>query len=79
MLIERFDKRTLEEQIKALGFTPTIYSPENTLVNTALVEKCHQQKIKVIPWTVNDTKKIADLKAMGVDGIISDYPNLFNQ
>ena len=78
MLIERFDKRTFEEQIKALGFTPTIYSPENTLVNAALIEKCHQQNIKVIPWTVNDAQKINDLKALGVDGIISDYPNLFN-
>jgi glycerophosphoryl diester phosphodiesterase len=79
MLIERFDKRTFEDQIKALGFTPTIYSPENTLVNAELIEKCHQQNIKVIPWTVNDAQKINDLKALGVDGIISDYPNLFNQ
>jgi glycerophosphoryl diester phosphodiesterase len=78
MLIERFDKRTFEDQIKALGFTPTIYSPENTLVNAELIEKCHQQNIKVIPWTVNDVQKINDLKALGVDGIISDYPNLFN-
>ena len=27
---------------------------------------------------VNDKNKIAELKAMGVDGIITDYPNLFN-
>ncbi|MBC7627260.1 MAG: glycerophosphodiester phosphodiesterase [Ferruginibacter sp.] len=79
VLIEMFDKRSFEEQIKVLGFTPTIYSPENTLVNKTLIEKCHLQNIKVIPWTVNDTKKIAELKALGVDGIISDYPNLFNQ
>ena len=78
MLIEDFDKRSLEEQIKALGFIPTIYSPENSLVNKGLIEKCHQQNIKVIPWTVNDVKKITELKEMGVDGIISDYPNLFN-
>ncbi len=78
MLIENFDKRSVEEQIKALGFIPTIYSPENSLVNKALVEECHQQNIKVIPWTVNEVKKINELKEMGVDGIISDYPNLFN-
>jgi len=77
MLIEDFDKRSLEEQIKALGFTPTIYSPENALVNKKLVENCHHQNIKVIPWTVDDVTKIKELKAMGVDGIISDYPNLF--
>jgi glycerophosphoryl diester phosphodiesterase len=78
MLIEAYDKRSLDDQVKALGFIPTIYSPEYVLVNKTLIEKCHQQKIKLIPWTVNDGKKINELKEMGVDGIISDYPNLFN-
>ena len=78
MLIEGYDKRSLDDQVKALGFIPTIYSPEYVLVNKTLIEKCHQQKIQVIPWTVNDAKKINELKEMGVDGIISDYPNLFN-
>jgi glycerophosphoryl diester phosphodiesterase len=78
MLIEAYDKRSLDEQVKALGFTPTIYSPDYVLVNKVLFEKCHEQKMQVIPWTVNDAKKINQLKEMGVDGIISDYPNLFN-
>ena len=79
MLIEDYDKRNLEEQIKASGFTPTIYSPAYILVNEDLIKKCHQQNIKVIPWTVNDKKEIERLMALGVDGIISDYPNLFNE
>lgn len=79
MLIEDYDKRTLEEQIAALGFTPTIYSPAYILATSELIKKCHQQNIKVIPWTVNDKKEIARLKDLGVDGIISDYPNLFNE
>jgi glycerophosphoryl diester phosphodiesterase len=78
MLIEDYDKRTFEEQLKDLGFSPTIYSPAFVLVNDALIKKCHQQNIQVIPWTVNDKAKMAELKALGVDGIISDYPNLFN-
>jgi glycerophosphoryl diester phosphodiesterase len=78
MLIEDFDKRTLDEQLKDLGFSPTIYSPAFVLVNDVLIKKCHQQNIQVIPWTVNDKAKMAELKALGVDGIISDYPNLFN-
>ena len=77
MLIEGFDKRVLDEEINALGFIPTIYSPEYSLVNEDLVKKCHARKIKVIPWTVNDKATIDKLKAMGVDGIITDYPNLF--
>jgi glycerophosphoryl diester phosphodiesterase len=79
MLIEDYDKRTLEGQITALGFIPTIYSPAYVLAIEATIKKCHQQNIKIIPWTVNDKKEIARLKAMGVDGIITDYPNLFNE
>jgi glycerophosphoryl diester phosphodiesterase len=79
MLIEDYDKRSLDEQVKALGFVPTIYSPAQALVNEKLVKNCHQQNMKVIPWTVNDKPSIEKLKQMGVDGIISDYPNLFNE
>ncbi|HEV7783064.1 MAG TPA: glycerophosphodiester phosphodiesterase [Chitinophagaceae bacterium] len=79
MLIEDFDKRTLEEQLKALGFTPTIYSPAYQLVTETLLKKCHDQNIKVIPWTVNEKEKITELKKLGVDGIITDYPDLFNE
>jgi glycerophosphoryl diester phosphodiesterase len=79
MLIEDFDKRTFEDQLKALGFVPTIYSPAYQLVNEELLKKCHQQNIKVIPWTINEKAKIDELKKMGVDGLISDYPNLFDE
>lgn len=75
-LVEDFDKRSLEEQLKALGFKPTIYSPHYSLVNKELIGKCHDQQIKVIPWTVNDKATIDQLKALGVDGIITDYPDL---
>jgi len=77
LLIEGFDKRTLKVQLQQLGFTPTIYSPAYNLVNAALLQDCHHKKMKVVPWTVNDKKEIDRLTAMGVDGIITDYPNLF--
>ncbi|HET9431869.1 MAG TPA: glycerophosphodiester phosphodiesterase [Chitinophagaceae bacterium] len=77
MLIEDFDRRGLEAQLADLGFTPTIYSPAYQLVNAELARKCHALGIKIIPWTVNDKSKIEELKSMGVDGLISDYPNLF--
>ncbi|OSZ80244.1 glycerophosphodiester phosphodiesterase [Chitinophagaceae bacterium IBVUCB2] len=79
MLIEDFDKRSFEEQVRDLGFAPTIYSPAYKLVTEKLIATCHKLGIKIIPWTVNDKAGIDKLKAMGVDGIITDYPNLFNQ
>ncbi len=77
MLIEDFDKRGIEKQIEALGFVPTVYSPAYSLVNATLINYCHERTMKIIPWTVNTKEEIERLKKMGVDGIISDYPNLF--
>jgi glycerophosphoryl diester phosphodiesterase len=77
MLIEDFDKRGIEKQIEVLGFQPTIYSPYYSLVNEQLLSFCRQRQIKVIPWTVNKKEEIERLKKMGVDGIITDYPDLF--
>lgn len=79
LLAEANNKSSFRKQIKDLGFTPNIYSPEKALVTDALIKDCHSRKMKVIPWTVNDKGEMARLKAMGVDGIISDYPNLFNE
>lgn len=77
LLVEAFDKKELVKQIEDLGFMPTIYSPAQELVNLKLVQECRVKKIKLIPWTVNDLETIHKFAAMGVDGIISDYPNLF--
>lgn len=76
-LIEDYDKRTFENHLQILGFEPSIYSPHYSLVNEELVKKCHGRNVKVIPWTVNDKSSIDRLRALGVDGIITDYPNLF--
>jgi glycerophosphoryl diester phosphodiesterase len=78
MLIEDFDKRTMEEQLTSLGFLPTIYSPEYSLLSENLIKVCHEKGIKIIPWTVNSKEEIERLRALNVDGIITDFPNLFS-
>jgi glycerophosphoryl diester phosphodiesterase len=65
--------------IKLLGFTPTIYSPEFSMVDEQMVRLCHSLGMKILPWTVNTAAEINRLKQLGVDGIISDYPNLFSE
>ena len=78
MLIEDSEEKDFEGQLQSLGFTPDYYSPNQTMVDEKLVKQCHEKGIKIIPWTVNDPKEIKKLKKMGVDGLISDFPNLLN-
>jgi glycerophosphoryl diester phosphodiesterase len=70
---------SFEENIARLGFNPTFYNPNYSLVNTELVHKCHAGNMMIEPWTVNSFDDMKRMKALGVDGIITDYPNLFKE
>jgi len=65
------------KEMDALGFPVDIYSPSYELVTPELISWCHFRQIAVIPWTINDVSEMQKLVDMGVDGIISDYPNKF--
>lgn len=67
-------RKSPENVIKELGFVPDIYSSFFQSLTKEQVEKCHNLQMKVIPWTVNEAKDIEQVTAMGVDGIITDYP-----
>lgn len=66
---------TVKQNIKALGFTPAIYSPRYTSVHKLAVMACRDLNMKLIPWTVNDPSEMQKLIDLGVDGIITDYPD----
>jgi glycerophosphoryl diester phosphodiesterase len=68
---------TFEENISKLGFNPALYNPNYKLVTEELVRKCHAAKMLIQPWTVNTIEDMKKMKALNVDGIITDYPNLF--
>jgi glycerophosphoryl diester phosphodiesterase len=69
------EKAPVAEHLKSLGFMPHVYSPDYTFLTPAVIEHCHLLHIAVIPWTVNETKDMQALMDMGVDGIITDYPD----
>lgn len=68
-----------KSNINKLTFVPDIYSPKFSLVNTNLISQCKMMNMKVIPWTVNSTNEMKQLIQLGVDGIITDYPNLISE
>lgn len=72
-LVEKsFDFGQLEAQ---LGFVPAILSPDHRLVDQEMLRQAKKLNMKVIPWTVNQPGRMKRLMKMGVDGIITDYPD----
>ncbi len=53
-----------------------VWSPNYDALTADAVAKAHALDLRVVPWTVNDESDIQSLLAMGVDGIISDRPDL---
>ena len=41
----------------------------------AMIEQAHALGLKVVPWTVDDPQRISVLIALGVDGLITNYPD----
>jgi len=72
MLVE--NELSSQENLDKLGFSPQIYSPYFKLADSNLLEWVKKQNMKLIPWTVNEVADIDKMIKMGVDGIISDYP-----
>lgn len=65
--------------LKTLGFYPEIISPNYRLVNKKWIKQFNEHKIQTIPWTVNNTEDMKQLLEIGVDGLISDFPNLYKE
>ncbi len=76
VLIEPQDENEIIPNLDKLGFTPDIWSPYYKTLNKARVEELHKKGIRVIPWTINEPKDMAEMIEIGCDGLISDYPDL---
>lgn len=77
--------KSQESNLKELGFIPSIYSPYYKFLSKEKIDYLHslsadnpektKAKLRVIPWTVNEINEMLELKTMGVDGLITDYPD----
>jgi glycerophosphoryl diester phosphodiesterase len=52
------------------------WAPEHTDLTEPAVAEAHRLGLTVLVWTVNDPAEARRLLAWGVDGIITDYPDM---
>ncbi len=48
-----------------------------SVLSRATVEQCHRRGVAVYVWTVDDERLLAEVVALGVDGVISNDPRIF--
>ena len=53
----------------------SIWAPFWRNLTAENIAEAHALTLKIIPWTVNDAAEIERLAMLGVDGIITDYPD----
>ena len=56
-----------------------VWSPHYPDLTAAAVVEAHALALTVIPWTVNEPADMERILAMGVDGMISDRPDLLRE
>ena len=68
-----------------MGYKPVTFAkeigadalhPYFRLVNKQYVKAAHDAGVMVNPWTVNSEKAIDSMIELGVDGIITDFPDV---
>lgn len=69
------NKLSPEVNLNLLSFTPDIYGPEHILIDDHLIDLLRENNIRLIPWTVNSEKDMKRMIDLGVDGIITDFPD----
>ena len=63
------DAIKLAKQINAIAI-----NPNKNFITRELVNKIKSNNIKVYPYTINTPRNIRRIRSMGVDAIITDYP-----
>lgn len=71
------NRKSIKNNLKRIKFKPHYYNLNQKRMSAKIVKQLNDMHIKTVPWTVNSIKDMLRLEKMGVDAIITDYPNLF--
>lgn len=74
LTIDNRDVVEITRRVRSEGHVAV--NPWDPLVTPAYIDAAHEAGLAVYPWTVNDPARISELATWGVDGIITDVPDV---
>ncbi|MEG7381253.1 glycerophosphodiester phosphodiesterase family protein [Bacillus subtilis] len=67
------------QQLKTCQSLANYVNIKYTRLNRLMIASAHKNGLKVFAWTVNNQNTAAKLQAIGVDGIVTDYPDFIKK
>lgn len=79
LISEKFYKYRLKNMIfyNAIKNKSTYINPNYVITNKKFIKKCHRRDIQVLCYTVNTIEEYENLLELKVDGIFTNFPNIF--
>jgi glycerophosphoryl diester phosphodiesterase len=71
--------RPTDTELVELGQWADQINPQHTVTDQTLVDRVHQLGMDINVWTVDEPGAIRKMTTLGVDGIITDYPQTLTQ
>ena len=71
--------KEFEKQMKLLSFEPFGVGIDFNIISQKIIDLVHNKKQVIYGWTINDEENSKSLTSMGLDGVITDYPNIIKK
>ncbi|MFF8572307.1 glycerophosphodiester phosphodiesterase [Streptomyces sp. NPDC015408] len=71
--------RPTDTELQQLSQWADQINPQHTVTDQTLVDRIHQLGMDINVWTVDEPGAIRKMTGLGVDGIITDYPQTLTQ
>ena len=65
-----------KKELELMTFKPFGVGLEYKIIKQEIIDFIHSKKQAIYAWTINDKANSETLITMGIDGVITDYPNI---
>mgnify|MGYP001376156561 CR=1 FL=1 len=71
--------KDFRQEMKLLNFDPVGVGIDFNLISQEIIDFIHNKKQIIYGWTINNEESSKTLTSMGIDGVITDYPNIIKK